>query len=262
MIVSALARQELLRTFRRRETFWTVLGLAVFLGVLPFGALLLFLGESSREWLITLEVVRRFGSQQETVILCVLSFSLGLRAVRSELESGSWVLLAGTPVKVSRILLGKTLGLLAALAILHVLLSVPSLTLGPTASESFRPSLFRWLLQLLFAFGFVPEGMLYGWMGRKKPLLTYALYPFTFARLAGLLLVLFGAAHLASGAVPRELFESHVASLAWKIWSVRDDPRVPFGGFFANAAVPWSIVLTWQAVTGTAYGWVLAKLAR
>lgn len=168
---------EVLRHFRRRETFWALLGLTSLLA-LGHAALLLSWGRETSDLpgiAGMADVVRGVLVLLEAACLCTLAFQGGARAVRQELESGSWILLAQTPNPTRRIWAGKLVGVVVSLLAVHGLLSLPILAFTPIVRRTHVEVAVAFFGIFLYAAALVPEGMVYGLVERRSPRLVYLL---------------------------------------------------------------------------------------
>lgn len=172
-----LAELEVLRYFRRRETFWTLLGLT---SLLALGHVALLLSWGREETTLpgvasVADVIRGVLVLLEASCLCVLAVQAGTRAVRQELETGSWILLAQTPNPTRRIWEGKLVGVVVSLLAAHGLLSLPILAFTSLLRRTHVEVAIAFFGVFLYAAALVPEGMVYGLVERRSPRLVYLL---------------------------------------------------------------------------------------
>lgn len=185
-VTRRLAEQEVLRTFRRRETFWAILGFSSFLAVWHVVLALIWLPSATGPEAdpAVADVFRSHVVFLEAVVLWVLAFQGGQRAVRQELETGSWILLAQTPSPTGRIWTGKLLGVVASLLVVHGVLSLSVLAFTPLIRRTHVEVATLFLGVFLYAAAAVPEGMAGALLGKRWPRLVYALRFLTLARVA------------------------------------------------------------------------------
>lgn len=174
----ALAEQEALRYFRRRETFW----MFVLLGVL-FGAPAVVLAVAAQpRWelspyggeLASIEGVRNVFRVLEAVPLLFVAYGLSFRSVRQEIDGGSWALLRQTPVPFRSLLLGKALGVGVVCLVVHAFCAAFLILYTPFLRESHSAVAGPFVFVAALALGAVPEGMFYGLAssGRRPVALT------------------------------------------------------------------------------------------
>jgi hypothetical protein len=171
-----LAEQEVLRTFRRRETFWTLLGLASLLGILHVVLSLTWARAGDVASLpYVADIFRGQVVVWEAVILTSLAYQGGLRTVRQELDAGSWILLAQTPNPTSRIWAGKLLGVTFCLLAVHGILSLPILAFTPLVRQTHAEVALLFFGVFLYAAALIPEGMVIAIVGKRSPRFVYLL---------------------------------------------------------------------------------------
>lgn len=176
-VTRRLAELEVLRYFRRRETFWTLLGLASLLA-LGHVALLLAWGreETKLPGVASMaDVFRGLLLFVEAACLCALAIQGGARSVRQELDSGSWILLAQTPNPLRRIWAGKLVGVVVALLAAHGLLSLPILAFTPLVRRTHLEVAAVFIGVFVYAAALVPEGMSRALVEQRSPRLVYLL---------------------------------------------------------------------------------------
>jgi hypothetical protein len=171
-----LAEQEILRTFRRRETFWVLLGIASLFGLVHLVVALMW---ARPEELSALPFVADIFRGQlvvwEALSLFVVASQGGKRTVRQELDAGSWILLAQTPNPTSRIWAGKLLGVVVSLLAVHGILSLPILAFTPLVRRTHAEVALLFFGVFLYAAALVPEGMVFALVEKRSPRLVYPL---------------------------------------------------------------------------------------
>jgi len=184
-VTRRLAEQEVLRYFRRRETFWTLFAFGSFFGLYHLALALIWVPAKTAFEAdpAVADVFRSHMVFLEAVVLWVLAFQGGLRTVRQELDTGSWILLAQTPNPTSRIWAGKLLGVAASLLLLHGFLSLPVLAFTPLIRRTHVEVATLFLGVFLYAAAVVPEGMGYALVGKRWPRLVYFLRLLTVVRI-------------------------------------------------------------------------------
>jgi len=253
-----LAEQEMLRFLRRRETFWTLLGAGALLFVLSA----LAIGSGNASVAVgglsagLVDAARSFCVALEVLLLWIIAIQAGIRAVREELDTGSWILLAQTPNPASRLWAGKLLGAAVSLLGVHSFLSLSVLAFTPFVRRSQAEVAALFVGLFAYAAAVVPEGMLYGMVGSRWPRLVWLLYPATLCRIFLPVPVLFLAVRPDFvGDLPgREALVRAIAPV-----SVNEglDPEI-----FANPWVPLVIVVAVQLVSAIPYWVALVRTRR
>lgn len=175
------AGRELLRFFRRRESFWLLAGIGAVCSV-PFALQAAAFGpwadisrlgfESSIVGVP--EIVHNYVARAEFLALAVLAYSLAGRALAEEIEGGSWALLRLAPVSIDSILLGKALGIAVVLAAVHGWATSLLLLQTPFLRRSHLEVWTEIIGALLVALAVIPEGFAHSALGptaRGGPLL-------------------------------------------------------------------------------------------
>ena len=247
-----LAETELLRFLRRRETFWTLLGNGASLLAVP----VLLLGIGAEGSGLVADLIGSFVLLLEAACLWFLAIQGGRSAVRQELESGSWILLALTPNRTGRLWAGKLLGVSAGLVVTHAFLYLPVLAFTPIARRPHAVvfALFAWVLA--WALTAIPEGMVYGLVGLRRPRLAVLLYAATALRFA--LPVPFLVAAASSDLLGDR---PGLGMLAAGLLPVpRVTGRIP--DLFPGSWVPFALVLALQLVSALPYWLAVRRTSR
>lgn len=252
-----LAEQEVLRTFRRRETFWTLLGLASLLGVLHVVLSLTWArAGAALSMPYVADILRSQVVVWEAAILAGLGYQGGLRTVRQELDDGSWILLEQTPNPTSRIWAGRLLGVAICLLAVHGILSLPILAFTPLVRRTHAEVALLFLGVYLYAAATIPEGMVIALAGKRSPRSVYLLRFLTGVRFVMPLPFLLAATTPDPlGARPGLGALGPGLSPFSKVGSASPE-------LFAHPWVPVAIVLTVQLLTAVPWWLALARSRR
>lgn len=252
-----LAEQEVLRFLRRRETFWTFLGLGMTL-CLVFGAVIWAetqLRDSFRRSLppSALDDARNVLFLIEALSIWLSGYYLGARTIKQELETGSWILLTQTPHPLAQVFSGKALGAGAVLLTIHSLLSLFVFALTPFTRLSHGQALGGYAVVFALALGAIPEGMAYSWVGRRWPKRTYLLYGVTALRVVFPLVLLHFLVSGRFGEAPASILDVLLAYFRSIVSCAFPTP----GSYFGHPAVPVVVLLSWQWLSAAAIWSVL-----
>lgn len=252
--VLAGARREVLGFFRRRESFWLVIGFGVgcaapaaVLGLGPrVGGENLAQAFQLSTTQLAAEVVHNYVSLAELVALVLLAIALASRSIADEVDNGSWALIRLTAAGVERTLAGKALGIAVVLAAVHgfavslLLLMTPFLRRTPVEIAGAT------LGVLLIAVLAVPEGFAHPPVRpgrRSRRALMRTVSALRYLLMLAALAVLFG-----PPLQPRPTFDDYTSY--WTTLPARG-PALP------ATASPWLLALCWLALSG-ALVWRLA----
>jgi hypothetical protein len=256
-VVSAVlagARREVLGFFRRRESFWLVVGFGVgcaapaaVLGLGPrVGGENLAQAFPLSTAQLAAEVVHNYVSLAELATLVVLAIALASRSIAEEVDRGSWPLIRLTAAGVERTLAGKALGIAIVLAAVHgfaaslLLLMTPFLRRTPVEIAGAT------LGVLLIAVLAIPEGFAHPPVRRaprSRRVLVRTVSVLRYVLMLAALAVLFG-----PPLQPRPTFDGYTSY--WTTLPARG-PALP------ATASPWLFALCWLAFSG-ALVWKLA----
>lgn len=242
----ALAEQEALRYFRRRETFWMFLLLGVLFGA---PAVVLAVAAQTR-WelrpdggeLASIEGVRNIFRVLEVLPLLFVAYGLSFRSVRQEIDGGSFALLRQTPISSRGLLLGKALGVAAVCLVVHSYCAAFLVLYTPFLRESHASVVAPFVFIALLAWGAIPEGMFYGLASSGGRTVAPAIKGLAVVRWAAPLLLAQLLLHRDPGESLGNVFDA-VAAWANDLMT-RTSPPVS-GRFVHPLAAPVALMLWW-----------------
>ena len=247
--VLAGARREVLGFFRRRDSFWLLVGFgagcALPLAVLAFGPGIAGPGVSEAFALsqvgFAAEVVHNYACVVELAALVLLAYALASRSLGEEIDRGSWLLMRLTPAGVERTLGGKALGIAVVLGAVHGFAASLLLLVTPFLRRTHAEVALSTLGPLLVAIAAIPEGFAHPSLGNRMPGGPVAFRLLTIGRVALLLAAL---AILFGPRLPPSLSPANV-----DYWLIRP-ARGPDAGGVGRALAPWGLTVSWLALSG------------
>jgi hypothetical protein len=201
--------------------------------------------------LLALELVRTALGTIELAALVVLAAYLGTRALRDEVDAGSWHLLRLAPVPVERVLLGKALGVAAIVLAVHGYASTLLLAYTPFVRRTHLEVWGELLAYYMVALSVIPEAFVYASIERGDRRSAIFFRALTLVRIGVALFLLRltidpdasarGAGLLALGrAFLTNFTDVYPMSGASPMSDV----------LYAGPAVPWTILLVWLGLSG------------
>jgi hypothetical protein len=259
--VLAEALREVLEFFRRRESFWLLVGFgagcAAPLAVLASGPGIAGSGVSEAFALsqvrFAAELAHNYTSVLELVALVVLAYVLASRSLGEEIERGSWLLMRLTPAGVERTLGGKALGIAVVLAAVHGLSTSLLLMMTPFLRRTHAEVALSTLGVLLVAIAAIPEGFAHASLGSGMPGGPAAFRLLAIVRVALLLAalaILFGPHLQPRLSLRPDLPYQPLWADVVIYWLSRPGRGPDAGGSVWRALPPWVLSLSWLALSG------------
>lgn len=253
MVLWYAAFREVVCFFRSRESFWLLVGLAA---MLSLGLLLPdFLPRFFKGWpefsifIVPSDRLISVLAAAESVFLCVLAVFLGHRTIERETITGCWALLRLTPMSVTNILLGKTLGVAVVVLLVHSYCFLPLLSYTPFLRRSHLEVWWPFLGSWLVGVSFIPEGMARAGTPRVPKHIQLLLPLWSLARVGMLLFLLILFAQDPEDGAPRTGVD---ALLAWHEHPVSSGESSGGAPLSLVSSMRWGVILGWQFLSGMA----------